>query len=81
MEHLNCVAGELVGLVPALHRAHVALRTWLARDRPSNWCVVPDGLRMDWKSGRDAQTFDDFLQHDLPESSSVARSLVPAWMR
>ena len=42
--HLNSVAGELVGLVPALRRAHVALRTWLARDHPSNWCVVPDGL-------------------------------------
>ena len=69
---------------PLVRRAHVALRTWLARDHPSNWCVVPDGLRMDWESGRDARAFDDFLRHDigvLPESPSVARSLVPVWMR
>ena len=48
--HLNSVAGELVGLVPALRRTHVALRTWLARNHPSNWCVVPDSLRFEWKS-------------------------------
>ena len=65
--------------MPALCRVHVALRIWLARD-PSNWCVVSDGLRMDWESRRNARP-SMTLQHDfgiLSESLSVARSLVPA---
>ena len=68
----NSVAGELVGLVPALRRAHVALRTWLARKRT------------EWESGRDARAFEDYLQHELGvllEPWVVARHLAPLWMR
>ena len=82
--HLNSVAGELVGLVPALRRTHVALRTRLARNHPSNWCVVSDSLHTEWKSGRDARVFEDYLQHELGvllESWVVARHLAPLWMR
>ena len=74
--HLNSVAGELVGLVPVLRRTHVALRTWLARNHPSNWRVVPDSLRTEWESGRDARAFEDYLQHELgvmPEPWVVPR--------
>ena len=84
--HLNSVAGELFGLVPALRRAHVALRLWLARDHPSNLCVVPDILRTEWDGAdaRDARAFAAHLQHELgvmTEHPAVARSSVPAWMR
>ena len=55
--HLNSVAGELFGLVPALRRAHVDLQLWLARDHPSNLCVEPDILRTEWDGAgaRDAR--------------------------
>ena len=82
--HLNSVAGELFGLVPAFRRAHVDLRIWLARDHPSNRCVVPDILRTDWESGRDSRAFAVYLQHELgvmTEHPVVARSSVAAWMR
>ena len=81
--HSNSVAGELFGLVPALRRAHVALRIWLARDHPSNLCVVPDILRTEWEGARDTRAFAIYLQHDLgvmTEHPAVARSSAAAWM-
>ena len=41
---MNGAAGELLGLVPALRRAHSDLRVWLARDHPAHLRVTPDIL-------------------------------------
>ena len=81
--HLNSVAGELFGLVPALRRAHVDLQIWLARDHPSNLCVVPDILRTEWEGARDTRAFAVYLQHELgvmTEHPAVAWSSAAAWM-
>ena len=62
---MNGVAGELLGLVPALRAAHSDLRIWLARDHPSHLRVMPDILRTEWEGTRDIRAFADYLQREL----------------